>query len=261
MLSLLRIRVNVLQVITLVKMSTNWFFNFTNGSSIPLSSIFSLMECLSTSTCLVLSCCTGFFIFIASCHSPFLLASKTVLGIIKALAMYVTHSLVIFIWYLEFRETCSGEYRSGGTPLFLLGWSVKDSDSDANLSLLVTSFITGDNSVGSVKGSSSGANLSLLVTSFIIGDNSVEWISLTSYWTFLERSSLIVLVPLMLSETCSLTPSTCSFGTVSWQLRLLNQLGGWLVFSPWTSSWLLKKYSDYKKSQSIVIYTRWVIGL
>jgi len=88
--------------------------------------------------------------------------------------MFVTPSLVIFIGYLEFRETCSREYQSGGTPLFLLGGSVKDSGSGANLSLLVTSFIIGDNSVGSVKGSGSGADLSLLLTSFITGDNEVE---------------------------------------------------------------------------------------
>jgi len=61
--------------------------------------------------------------------------------------MSITHSLVIFIGYMEFRETCYGEYQSGGTLLFLLGGSVKDSGSGANLSLLVTSFITGDNSV------------------------------------------------------------------------------------------------------------------
>jgi len=70
--------------------------------------------------------------------------------------------------------TCSGEYRSGGTPLFFLGGSVKGSGSGANLSLLVTSFIIGGNSIGSVKGSGSGANLSLLVTSFTTGDNLVE---------------------------------------------------------------------------------------
>jgi len=114
--------------------------------------------------------------------------------------MFVTHSLVIFIGYLEFQKTCSGEYRSGGTPLFLLGKSVKGS------------------------GSGSGANLSLLVTSFITGDNLVEWRSLTSCWTFLEGSSLVVLVPPMLTETCLLAPSTCSFGTVSWQLSYLTNL-------------------------------------
>jgi len=65
----------------------------------------------------------------------------------KALAMSVTSYLVIFIGYLEFQGTCSGQYRSGGTPLFLFGESVKGSGSSANLSLLVTSFITGDNSV------------------------------------------------------------------------------------------------------------------
>jgi len=65
----------------------------------------------------------------------------------KALAMSVTPSLVIFIGYLEFWGTCFGEYQSGGTPLFLLGKSVKDSSSGANLSLLVTSFIIGDSSV------------------------------------------------------------------------------------------------------------------
>ena len=237
-------------------MSTNWFSDFTNRSSILLSSIFFLIECLSISTCLVLSCCTGFFIFIASYHSPFLLASWIVLGIRKALAMFVTLSLVIFIGYLEFRETCFREYRSGSTPLFLLGGNVKCFGSSANLSLLVTSFVIGDNSVGSVKGSGSGANLSLLMTSFITGDNSVEWRSLTSCWTFSEGSSLVVLVPPTLTERCSLAPYTCSFETVSWQLRLLNQLGCSLVLS-----WLLKKYSDYKKSQSIVTYTRWVIGL
>ena len=51
---------------------------------------------------------------------------------------------------------------------------MKGSGSSANLSLLVTSFIIEDNSVGSVKGSGSGVNLSLLVTSFVIGDNSVK---------------------------------------------------------------------------------------
>jgi len=207
MLSLLGTRVNVLPVTTLVKMSAHWSSDFTNGSSILLSSIFSLMECLSTLTCLVLSCYTGFFVFIASCHSPFLLASWTVLEIRKVFAMFVIPSLVIFIGYLEFLETCSGEYRSGGTPLFLLD--------------------------GSVKGFDSGANLSLLVTSFITGDNSIEWRSFTSCWTFSEGSSLVVLVPPTLTETCSLAPSTCYFGTVSWQLSLLNQLGGSLVFSPY----------------------------
>ena len=83
-LNLLRTRVNVLPVTALVKMSANWFSDFTNGSSILLSSIFSLMECLSNLTCLVLSCCTRLFVFIASCHSPFLLASWTVLGIKKS---------------------------------------------------------------------------------------------------------------------------------------------------------------------------------
>ena len=58
--------------------------------------------------------------------------------------MSVTPSLIIFIGYLEFQETCSEEYRSGGTALFLLGGSVKGSSSSANLSLLVTSSI-GDN--------------------------------------------------------------------------------------------------------------------
>jgi len=61
--------------------------------------------------------------------------------------MSVTPSLVIFIGYLKFRGTCFREYRSGGTPLFLLGRSVKGSGSGANLSLLVTSLITGDNLV------------------------------------------------------------------------------------------------------------------
>jgi len=61
--------------------------------------------------------------------------------------MSVPPSLVIFIGYLKFRKTCFGKYQSGGTPLFLLGGSVKGSGSGANLSLLVTSFITGDNSV------------------------------------------------------------------------------------------------------------------
>ena len=67
----------------------------------------------------------------------------------KALAMSVTPSLVIFIGYLVFRGICSQESRSGGTPLFLLGESVKGSGfgSGVNLSLLVTSFITGDSSV------------------------------------------------------------------------------------------------------------------
>jgi len=60
MLSLLRTRVNVLPVTALVRMSANWSSDLTNGSSILLSSIFTLMKCLSISTCLVLSCCTGF---------------------------------------------------------------------------------------------------------------------------------------------------------------------------------------------------------
>jgi len=65
----------------------------------------------------------------------------------KVLAIFVTPSLVIFIGYLEFWGTCYGEYRSGGTPLFLFGRSLKGSGSGANLSLLVTSFITGNNAV------------------------------------------------------------------------------------------------------------------
>jgi len=183
-------------------------------------------------------------VFIVSRHSPFLPASWTVMGmssarreVRKALAMSVTHSLVIFIRYLEFQETCYGEYRSGGTPLFLLGRSVK--------------------------GSGSGVNLSLLVTLFITGDSSLEWRSLTSCWTFSEGSSLVVLVPPTLTETCSLAPSTCSFGIVYGQPKLPNQLGGSLVFSPCTSSWLLKKYYDSKKSQSIVTYmmSDWAITL
>jgi len=55
--------------------------------------------------------------------------SSAIREVRKALAMSVTHSLVIFIGYLEFRGTCSGEYRLGGTTLFLLGGSVKGSGS------------------------------------------------------------------------------------------------------------------------------------
>jgi len=53
--------------------------------------------------------------------------------------MSVTPSLVIFIGYLEFRDQVVPSVSS---------WrSVKGSGSGANLSPLMTSFITGDNSV------------------------------------------------------------------------------------------------------------------
>nr|XP_029151659.1 uncharacterized protein LOC114925989 [Arachis hypogaea] len=65
-------------------------------------------------------------------HSAFSLTSRTVLGmsyvkslVEKTFATSVIPSLATLIGYLELQEICSGEYRSGGIPLFLLGRRIK----------------------------------------------------------------------------------------------------------------------------------------
>ncbi|KAL4345670.1 hypothetical protein AHAS_Ahas11G0301600 [Arachis hypogaea] len=65
-------------------------------------------------------------------HSAFSLASRTVLGmssvkslVEKTFATFAIPSLSTLIGYLELQGTCSGEYRSGSIPLFLLGGKIK----------------------------------------------------------------------------------------------------------------------------------------